>query len=100
MYQSSGTQTLNQSNSWTYTWSDLPYKTQDGSRYYYYVVESSVPEGYQVKYDRTERASEQKTTITNYISGGLNIEKQWQNQDGTAIDADDWNAGAGGRKWW
>lgn len=88
VYQSSGTQTLNQSNSWTYTWSDLPYKTQDGSRYYYYVVESSVPEGYQVKYDRTERASEQKTTITNYISGGLNIEKQWQNQDGTAIDAD------------
>lgn len=88
VYQLSGTQTLNQSNSWTYTWSDLPYKTQDGSRYYYYVVESSVPEGYQVKYDRTERASEQKTTITNYISGGLNIEKQWQNQDGTAIDAD------------
>ncbi len=88
VYQSSGTQTLNQSNSWTYAWSDLPYKTQDGSRYYYYVVESSVPEGYQVKYDRTERASEQKTTITNYISGGLNIEKQWQNQDGTAIDAD------------
>lgn len=88
VYQSSGTQTLNQSNSWTYTWSDLPYKAQDGSHYYYYVVESSVPEGYQVKYDRTERASEQKTTITNYISGGLNIEKQWQNQDGTAIDAD------------
>ena len=47
-----------------------------------------MPEGSQVKYDRTERASEQKTTITNYISGGLNIEKQWQNQDGTAIDAD------------
>ena len=87
VYQSSGTQTLNQSNSWTYTWSDLPYKTQDGSRYYYYVVESSVPEGYQVKYDRTERASEQKTTITNYKPGSLTVCKKWEDDKGQDISA-------------
>lgn len=87
VYQSSGTQTLNQSNSWTYAWSDLPYKTQDGSRYYYYVVESSVPEGYQVKYDRTERASEQKTTITNYKPGSLTVCKKWEDDKGQDISA-------------
>lgn len=87
VYQSSGTQTLNQSNSWTYTWSDLPYKTQDGSRYCYYVVESSVPEGYQVKYDRTERASEQKTTITNYKPGSLTVCKKWEDDKGQDISA-------------
>lgn len=87
VYQSSGTRTLNQSNSWTYTWSDLPYKTQDGSRYYYYVVESSVPEGYQVKYDRTERASEQKTTITNYKPGSLTVCKKWEDDKGQDISA-------------
>ena len=87
VYQSSGTQTLNQSSSWTYTWSDLPYKTQDGSRYYYYVVESSVPEGYQVKYDRTERASEQKTTITNYKPGSLTVCKKWEDDKGQDISA-------------
>lgn len=87
VYQSSGTQTLNQSNSWTYTWSDLPYKAQDGSRYYYYVVESSVPEGYQVKYDRTERDSEQKTTITNYKPGSLTVCKKWEDDKGQDISA-------------
>lgn len=88
VYQSSGTQTLNQSNSWTYTWSDLPYKTQDGSRYYYYVVESSVPEGYVASYRNSGSVAEQKIIIHNDLPGSLNVEKKWKNDSGKDVDSD------------
>ncbi len=75
---------LSESNSWTKTWEDLPYKSDTNQRYYYYPVEV-VPEGYAASYDRTEKSSKQSVTINNYVPGSLNLEKTWQNSSGTAI---------------
>ncbi len=80
--------TLNPSTQWQYTWLDLPVKSDSGDRYYYYPVETSVPEGYEVRYDRTEYSASQNITITNYKPGGLTINKKWKNDSGTEIATD------------
>ena len=81
------TQELSASNNWTYQWTK-PYKSDSKQRYYYYVVEKNVPDGYAVSYERTTDSKAQKTTITNYQPGSLQIRKNWQDSGGTEIPGD------------
>lgn len=82
------TVTLNSSN-WSYTWSNLPYKDDGVSRYYYYPVETDVSISgsniYVADYSRIDQASLQRITINNSIPGGLTIEKKWKNSNGEEI---------------
>lgn len=81
------TQELSASNNWTYQWTK-PYKSDSKQRYYYYVVEKNVPDGYAVSYERTTDSKAQRTTITNYQPGSLQIRKNWQDSGGTEIPGD------------
>ncbi len=79
-------QVLNAGNSWSYTWSEQPYKSETNQRYYYYVVEvSSTADGYTASYQRVERSTLQSVTINNAIPATLRIEKIWQDTDGVEI---------------
>ena len=75
---------LNESNSWKYTYTDLP-KNQNGTEISYTVEETGVTQGYSSK---TEGSMEEGYTITNtYIPETINIPvtKVWNdsnNQDG------------------
>ncbi len=81
--------TLSNSNNWTYTTTEkLPYKDSvSGNRYYYYVVETVVTaEGtYKASYSRTDFAKQQNLTVTNYVPGSINIEKNWIDANKVAI---------------
>lgn len=81
------TQELSASNNWTYQWTK-PYESDSKQRYYYYVVEKNVPDGYAVSYERTTDSKAQRTTITNYQPGSLQIRKNWQDSGGTEIPGD------------
>ena len=76
--------TLDKSNNWNYTWSNLP-KYNSGVELVYSVEEVSVPEGYTVAYDANTAG---KTTITNtheIEKTERSVEKAWDdnnNQDG------------------
>ena len=76
--------TLDKSNNWNYTWSNLP-KYNNGVELVYSVEEVSVPEGYTVAYDTNTSG---KTTITNtheIEKTERAVEKVWDdnnNQDG------------------
>ena len=76
--------TLDKSNNWNYTWSNLP-KYNNGVKLVYSVEEVSVPEGYTVAYDTNALG---KTTITNtheIEKTERAVEKVWDdnnNQDG------------------
>ena len=76
--------TLDKSNNWNYTWSNLP-KYNSGVELVYSVEEVSVPEGYTVAYDANTAG---KTTITNtheIEKTERAVEKVWDdnnNQDG------------------
>ena len=76
--------TLDKSNNWNYTWSNLP-KYNNGVELVYSVEEVSVPEGYIVAYDTNTSG---KTTITNtheIEKTERAVEKVWDdnnNQDG------------------
>lgn len=66
------TVTLNEANSWTYTWTDLPQCKSDGTMYYYYVKELTEINGYTAEYD------------TNGINGGeVNITNRMEAQKPT-----------------
>ncbi|MBR6671137.1 MAG: Cna B-type domain-containing protein, partial [Ruminococcus sp.] len=45
-----GSATLNKSNNWQNTWTNLPAQSATGVRYYYYAVEETVVDGYETSY--------------------------------------------------
>lgn len=53
---SEATVTLNSSNNWTYTWTDLPRSDRNGEKYIYSVREK-VPDGYTVSYETYNEVS-------------------------------------------
>ncbi|MBQ7131581.1 MAG: Cna B-type domain-containing protein [Oscillospiraceae bacterium] len=83
--------TLSQTNNWTYTTTEkLPYKDSvSGLRYYYYVVEKSYNvengETYKTNYTRSDIANRQTLTVTNYVPGSINIEKNWIDTNNATI---------------
>ncbi|MCC8110828.1 MAG: Cna B-type domain-containing protein [Ruminococcus sp.] len=81
------TVTLDAANSWTYTWEDLPYSNDDTQRYYYYAVENSSVEGYEVSYSKVDKAATQTINIKNNLLKSLKVTKNWENQDGETITA-------------
>ncbi len=75
---------LNDKNNWHYTWNNLPYTNEYENRLYYYAVETEVPEGYTVTYDK-KNGADQTETITNSIPGALAIDKDWIDTDGNPV---------------
>ena len=77
---------LNGTNSWTNTWSDLPYY-ENGTEIAYTVKEVQVPTGYGVSYktDEDQTTGTQTVTVTNsYPSTKRTVTKTWDdnnNQD-------------------
>lgn len=67
---------LSNKNSWHYIWNNLPYADELEKRLYYYAVETEVPEGYTVTYEKVN-SGDQTETITNSIPGALSIDKNW-----------------------
>ena len=92
--------TLNSSNGWKKTFTDLPLTgtTEDGDvSYYYYFKEVEAPAGYVVSYSNGENAVKTGTvTITNTQtptpSGtSLTVKKEWKNADGTNLTVDNYS---------
>lgn len=74
------TVTLSSLNDWSYQWTELANLKDDGTRYYYYVREDSVPIGYVATYEKSGSTSTQVTTITNTPEtkpGELTVQKAW-----------------------
>ncbi|MCM1357794.1 MAG: Cna B-type domain-containing protein [Prevotella sp.] len=82
--EKNGTATLNSSNNWEHTWEDLPYK-DDNKNNYYYVLETTAVEGYEVSYSHNGSLSNPVITITNSVPGSFRIEKKWVNSSGNEI---------------
>ncbi|MCC8106944.1 MAG: Cna B-type domain-containing protein [Clostridiales bacterium] len=72
--------TLNDSSSWSNTWSNLDKYDADGNLYYYYVVETAVPDGYTAYYSyvynggtiqsiKIKNSTEQTSEVT--------VKKEW-----------------------
>ncbi|MCD7885601.1 MAG: Cna B-type domain-containing protein [Lachnospiraceae bacterium] len=72
--------TLNDSSSWSNTWSNLDKYDADGNLYYYYVVETAVPDGYTAYYSyvysggtiqsiKIKNSTEQTSAVT--------VKKKW-----------------------
>ncbi|MCD7743949.1 MAG: Cna B-type domain-containing protein [Lachnospiraceae bacterium] len=72
--------TLNESGSWSNTWSNLDKYDADGNLYYYYVVETAVPDGYTAYYSyvysggtiqsiKIKNSTEQTSAVT--------VKKKW-----------------------
>ncbi|MCC8046346.1 MAG: Cna B-type domain-containing protein, partial [Clostridiales bacterium] len=83
------TATLNENNSWTKTWNDLPVKDASGNDITYSVNETSVPNGYTKKVDDgTATANGTSFTVTNSHTPEtteVKVTKVWSdasNQDG------------------
>ncbi|MBP7185638.1 MAG: Cna B-type domain-containing protein [Ruminococcus sp.] len=75
---SAAEQTLNEANSWEFTWNDLPKKDGEEQPYYYYVIETSNYPGYTVSYSNNGTL----TTITNtFKKVDLKVSKLWAGDD-------------------
>ncbi len=84
--------TLNAENSWSHKWEKLDYKdSESGLRYYYYVIETAVSgstQTYKASYSRSDLASQQTITVTNYVPGSITIEKSWIDTNKVTIPND------------
>lgn len=85
-----GEVTLHAGNQWKHTWSDLAYKDDSVSRYFYYPVEidmtvSDTSKQYTPSYARVDKAATQSVKIRNTIPGGLTVNKSWVNDKGEEI---------------
>lgn len=72
------------SDSWSYTFSELPEYDENGVRYQYTVKEASVPDGYQADGagDGTAQGSaEEGFTVTNILTTEVKVQKVWQGTD-------------------
>lgn len=78
-------ETLNNSNNWTKTWKNLPYKDDNGKQNRYYVLEKAVPANYEVSYSHNGSLSSPVITINNNVPGSFRIDKSWVNASGTPI---------------
>lgn len=76
---------LNNENNWTKTWEELPYKEENGTQNYYYVLEKRIPNGYEVSYSHNGSLSNPVITINNNVPGSFRIDKSWVNVSGTPI---------------
>lgn len=80
----SETAKLSSSNGWTHTWSNLD-KTDAGGNRYLYVVEETVPGGYQATYKNNNgvngNTAENPIVIVNTKVLQLALEKQWSDSD-------------------
>ena len=92
-------QTLNDSNNWEYTWSNLLCYgeiTKDGKTVagkYSFRIEEEVPEGYEVSYSREEGKVPNNGTvvITNKEVTEVGVEKKWVNQDASTAPEVEFN---------
>lgn len=75
---------LDNSNNWTKTWENLPYK-DNGKQNRYYVLEKEVPANYEVSYSHNGSLSSPVITINNNVPGSFRIDKSWVNASGTSI---------------
>lgn len=85
-----GEVTLYAGNQWKHTWSNLAYKDEMISRYFYYPVEISMTvadtsKQYTPSYSRVDKAATQGVTIRNTVPGGLTVNKSWVNDKGEEI---------------
>lgn len=85
-----GEVTLYAGNQWKHTWSDLAYKDENVSRYFYYPVEismtvSDTSKHYTPSYNRVDKAATQSVKIRNTVPGGLTVNKSWVNDKGEEI---------------
>lgn len=85
-----GEVTLHAGNQWKHTWSNLAYKDEIISRYFYYPVEISMTvadtsKQYTPSYSRVDKAATQGVTIRNTVPGGLTVNKSWVNDKGEEI---------------
>ena len=71
--------TLDESNQWKYSFSDLPKKSDDNSvTYQYKVVEKNIPVGYNVSYSSDKMTESGTVTITNTLKSlELAVNKKW-----------------------
>ena len=76
---------LNSENNWTKTWEELPYKEENGTQNYYYVLEKIIPDGYEVSYSHNGSLSSPVITINNNVPGSFRIDKSWVNASDTLI---------------
>ncbi len=83
------TATLSDENEWRTEWTDLPAMNDDGASYYYYAVETDVPQGYDVIYSRTDESDAQHITVTNRMPTDLVIIKKWYDTAGNEISSTD-----------
>ena len=79
------TQVLRNSNNWKYKWEKLPAVADDGATYYYYVIEQSVPDGYEAVYSKSTTNNEQSLTVTNRLPTKLTLQKKWYDSSGSEI---------------
>ncbi|MDE6103667.1 MAG: Cna B-type domain-containing protein, partial [Oscillospiraceae bacterium] len=85
-----GEVTLYAGNQWKNTWSNLAYKDENVSRYFYYPVEidmtvSDSSKQYTPSYARVDKAATQSVKIRNTVPGGLTVNKSWVNDKGEEI---------------
>lgn len=85
-----GEVTLYAGNQWKHTWSDLAYKDENVSRYFYYPVEidmtvSDTSKQYTPSYARADKAATQSVKIRNTVPGGLTVNKSWVNDKSEEI---------------
>lgn len=76
---------LNSENNWTKTWEELPYKEENGTQNYYYVLEKIIPDGYEVSYSHNGSLSSPVITINNNVPGSFKVSKSWVNASYTPI---------------
>ena len=80
------TATLDANGSWTYTWSKLPYQNSSKQVFYYYAVETALPDGYTAVYSRTDEVGVQGETIVNGQLGKINVTKNWAGMTGLSSE--------------
>ena len=75
--------TLNSTNNWKHTWSNLPKQDEGGNPIYYYIVEdsNSVPSGYTVEYEM-EGGTPKKISS---MSGTLTVKNKGSEESKTSI---------------
>lgn len=81
------TAVLSNVNEWRTEWTELPAMNDEGASYYYYAVETDVPQGYDVIYSRTDESSIQHITVTNRLPTDLVISKKWYDTAGNEISS-------------
>lgn len=89
--------TLNNSNSWTHTWANLPTGDDEGTAYYYYVKEISYTvgdttyntgEGDYSTYYTNNGVNYTTSPIEILNSIGLQVKKEWVDKNGISMDVD------------